>query len=92
MTPNDILLEAQAIIGERGVDYGGIEENFTRIVEIFDLSTGVKIEPYRAAIFLACVKLARMHQSPRKLDNYLDAINYLAFAASMVDGKNGPLT
>lgn len=84
MNPRDVLLESMALIGERGADYGGFENNFSRIVTLFELSTGVKLEPYQAAIFLACVKMARMRQSPRKADNYLDGIAYLSFALAMV--------
>lgn len=90
MNPKDVLLRCAAIFDERGTDYGnGLEDNFTRIVRLFELSTGVKIEPYQAALFLACVKLARMQQSPFKVDNYIDCVNYVAFACAMVEGKAG---
>lgn len=89
MNPKDVLLECAAIIGERGADYGNqLENNFSRISDLFALSTGVKLSAYQAAIFLACVKLARMQQSPHKMDNYFDCINYLSFAASMIDQKH----
>lgn len=84
--PKQVLLECMSIIDERGTGYGnGIESNFARIAELFELSTGVKIKPHEAALFLVCVKLARMQQSPTKLDNYVDLINYTAFAAAMID-------
>lgn len=79
--PKDILLEAMALIGERGQDYGGVENNFARIATLFALASGIALKPYQAALFLACVKMARLHTSPMKQDNYLDGINYLAFAA-----------
>jgi hypothetical protein len=93
MKPKDVLLECAAIIGERGADYGNqLENNFARIAEMFELSTGVQITPHQAAIFLVCVKMARMQQSPFKTDNYHDAINYLAFAVAMIeDGKKAVL-
>lgn len=92
MNPKDVLLESLALIAERGVDYGnGLEDNFSRIAEMFELSTGVKIEPYQAALFLVCLKLARIRQSPTKADNYLDLINYTAFALSLVSA-NDPST
>lgn len=83
MNPHSILEEASNIIGERGQDYGGIEDNFARIAQIAQNILNVQVTPYHVAMILVATKLARMAGSRDKHDNYVDAINYLAFAADL---------
>lgn len=83
--PHSVLQEAKELIGERGADYGGIEDNFNNIANIANaMSPGLHLCAYDVAIILTAVKMARIRQSPRKRDNYLDGVNYLAFAAELV--------
>ena len=51
-----------------------------RACEIFEMITGKEFSPYEANIFMHSLKLSRMRKSPTKADNYVDGINYLAFA------------
>lgn len=83
MDPHKTLTECAAIIGERGEDYGGIEENFHRIAKIASEVIGTPITAYEVAMILVATKLARMSGARDKRDNYLDAINYLAFASEL---------
>lgn len=83
MNPHAFFEEAAAIIGERGHDYGGIEDNFENIARIANAVLGRALTAHDVAIIMACVKLARMRTSPSKRDNYLDCANYLAFAAEL---------
>lgn len=83
MDPHKTLNECAALIGERGADYGGIEENFDRIAKIASEIIGTPITAYEIAMILVATKLARMAGARDKRDNYLDAINYLAFAAEL---------
>lgn len=83
MDPHKTLNQCAELIGERGKDYGGIEDNFTTISVIASLVTGQKLTPYDVAMVLVATKLARMSGSRDKDDNYLDAINYLAFAKEL---------
>jgi hypothetical protein len=80
INPKQVLNEAEGLISERGQDYGGIEDNFSNIAIIFTAMTGKQFTAHDVAMVLAAVKIARMRQSPGKADNYLDAINYVAFA------------
>lgn len=80
INPKQVLTEAESLIGERGQDYGDIEDNFTHIASIFTTMTGKNFTAHDVAMVLAAVKIARLRQSPGKADNYLDAINYFAFA------------
>lgn len=83
MDPHKTLNECAALIGERGADYGGIEENFDRIAKIATEIIGTPISGYEVAMILVATKLARMSGTRDKQDNYLDAINYLAFASEL---------
>jgi hypothetical protein len=81
MNPHDLLQQASEIIGERGVDYGGIEDNFQLIADLASLRLGRNIHPFEVAIIMVCVKNARAFSSPTHIDSRLDAMNYEAFAA-----------
>lgn len=81
--PHDILAKCAALIGDRGQDYGGIEDNFRRISVIASVILNKDITPHDAAMILLSTKLARMAGTQDKEDNYLDGINYLAFAADL---------
>jgi hypothetical protein len=76
-----ILEEALAIQKERGAKYGGVEENFTSTAEIASAMFGADVQPWDICMILAAVKLARTRGGKAYQDNYLDAINYIAFAA-----------
>lgn len=80
MNPHKVLEDSAKLIGQRGQDYGGIEDNFANIAAIANAATGLDLSPYHIAVIMAAVKFARVRQSPGKADNYLDGINYLAFA------------
>ena len=85
--PHKVLDEAAAIIGERGANYGGVEDNFTNISLIMARTTNRMLSPYDIAMLMVAVKLARISQSPGKRDSYVDAINYLAFACELIGAE-----
>jgi hypothetical protein len=79
--PQEMLLQSAQLIEERGAGYGGIENNFQLISELFTLRIGREFHPYEVCVLMECVKDARMFSDPANVDNYLDGINYKAFAA-----------
>ena len=81
MNPHDLLQQASEIIGERGNDYGGIEDNFQLIADLASLRLGRDIHPYEVAVIMVCLKNARAFSNPTLIDSRLDAMNYEAFAA-----------
>jgi hypothetical protein len=83
----EFLKNATNLVSERGEEYGDLDENFVRIICIFDAMTGVELTCQQAALFLVAVKMARLKTSPDKADTYADAINYLAFAGQFGDAK-----
>jgi hypothetical protein len=80
MNHTDILTQSVLILRDRDAQYGSMQETMIRACEIFELITGKELSPYHANVFMHSLKLARVRTSPGKLDNYVDGINYLAFA------------
>jgi len=87
MNPHAVLDEAKTIIGDRGADYGGVETNFKHIASIYSTATGERIDEWQVAMLMVSLKLARIRQSPTKKDNYVDLINYAAFACELTGAK-----
>ena len=92
MNPHQVLTDASALIGERGADYGGVEDNFSNIAAIANIALGLDLTPFDIAIIMTAVKLSRVRQSPSKADNYLDGVNYLAFAHELRPAPYAELT
>jgi hypothetical protein len=88
----DFLQEAARVLGERGVNYGGVEESFTRAAGIASLILGKSVSARDVALVLHSVKLARLSQSHDHFDSYVDGINYLAFAGEFSGATKGSPT
>ena len=82
--PGDLLSHAFEIINARGNEYDNaadIEQNFRETAAVASVVLGKAITPRDVAMVMACVKLIRSKSAPEKLDNYVDGMNYMAFAA-----------
>jgi hypothetical protein len=82
ISPKVLLQMAQDVIDERGLNYGGIEDNFQLIADLSSLRLGRHIHPYEIAVIMACVKNARSFSTPDHLDSHIDGANYELFAAT----------
>lgn len=80
MDVKQTLASAMALVNERGVEYGGIEESFTRAASLASLKLNKTFTPYEVAIVLESVKDARRAINPDHYDSHIDGINYRAFA------------
>ena len=83
MTANDVLNEAHDILLQRESKYGEFDITAYRTAS---LQTLIHEEPRTAeqwCLDMVATKLARIYNSPDHLDNYLDAICYLAQAAHL---------
>ncbi len=89
MDPRVILEEAMKLIANRGVNYGGIEQNFDRAAKIASLKLDKHISPYEVAIILESVKDARRAVAPEHYDSHIDGINYRAFALLLSGAQRG---
>lgn len=79
--PRELLHRAASLIDERGLDYGGIEDNFNLIADIASLRLGRTIHAYEIATIMCAVKSARLFGNPTHIDSRLDLANYEMFAA-----------
>lgn len=83
MRASDVLRQVAKIIDQREERYGDFHVTSYRIAAIQSI---FHEEPRTAEgwnLDMVITKLARMHQSPKHLDNYIDAIAYLAEAAAL---------
>jgi hypothetical protein len=74
------LLTAAKIVDDRSKQYGSPDACFDIIAKIATATMGEEYTPYDIAMILHCVKLGRMQEKRAYEDNYVDAMNYLAFA------------
>jgi len=81
--PGDLLTHAFELINARGADYNteSLEQHFREVAAVASVVLGKEITARDVAIIMSCIKLVRSKASPGKLDNYVDAMNYMAFAA-----------
>jgi hypothetical protein len=81
--PGDLLSYAFEVLNARGTEYetdGGIEQSFREIAAIASVITAKHFTARDVAVVMHCVKLIRSKADPRKLDNYVDGMNYWAIA------------
>lgn len=74
----EALREAAKIIaGDRDVQYGGPEENFTRIAKIWSVIIGKEITPEDVAMMMVGLKVARYaSKSGFQPDTWIDIAGY----------------
>ena len=83
MRANEVLNEAADILYQRESKYGDFDITAYRTAS---LQTLIHEEPRSAeqwCLDMVATKLARIYSSPQHLDNYYDAICYLAQAAHL---------
>jgi len=83
--PGDLLSHAFELINERGGDYdnaGSLEQNYREAAAVASVVIGKHLTPRDVALVMTCLKLLRTKSAPEKIDSYVDAMNYMAFAAS----------
>lgn len=85
VNPHEILIQAAEILRERAQTHGDFENNFQLIADMFSLRIGREFHPFEVCVLLECVKDARMFANPANTDNYLDGINYRAFASMFAE-------
>jgi hypothetical protein len=77
----EILISAGSILKDRARQYGPEEECFDRISKIATIILNKPISVYDVAMIQVATKLGRLQEARTHEDNYIDAINYMAFGA-----------
>ena len=83
----DVLASADAILKQRGEQYGPADTTFDRISIVASVILNKPISAYDVSMIMVALKLARMQEARTYDDNYVDAINYLAFAAQFASSE-----
>ena len=87
MTPSDLLTQVAEILEERGKHHGNYFENMTTISQLWNAnSSAAEFSADDVAVNLALLKIARRKNGGvHNLDNYLDAVGYLAIGGSIAE-------
>lgn len=83
MRASDVLRQVAEIIDEREERYGDFHITSYRIAAMQSIFHEEPRSSEDWNLDMVITKLARMHQSPKHIDNYIDAIAYLAEAAAL---------
>jgi hypothetical protein len=79
---SSILNEANGIVnGARANVYGGPEDSFKTIGQLWGVYLNKVINPADVAAMLALMKVARIRQSPNHRDSWVDIAGYAACGA-----------
>lgn len=84
----EILNNAVGTLKERGHLYGPEDVCFENISKIATILLGKSISTYDAAMLHAITKMVRTTTSRAHEDNFIDAINYIAFAGQFVSRQD----
>ena len=87
MNAGDFLVEAKAIIQDRGLDYGHPSDNMSRTARLWSAFLEMPVTDYQVASCMALVKLARSMETG-KVDNYIDGAAYFAIAGQLHTEEN----
>lgn len=85
MNHKEILTHATNILQDRGHLYGNVDDLHNDISIICSVLLGKNISSYDIAMVHVATKLVRMKNTRTHKDNYVDAVNYLTFAAQFAD-------
>lgn len=81
-----LLDEANDLInGDRQQEYGPPEENFRRIAAGWSVILSRDVDMFEVALCMAWLKVARLVESPRHRDSYIDGAAYIALAGELAD-------
>lgn len=80
----EILDEASHLIyNDRQEDYGTPQVNFGRIAKLWSVVLGIDVAEHQVALCMNQVKVARLVQSPTKLDGWVDGAAYMGIGGEL---------
>lgn len=84
MDRKEILNEAiHLIYNDRQADYGTPQENHDRIAKLWSVVLGIDVQPYQVALCMNQVKVARLVQTPTKVDGWVDGAAYMGIGGEL---------
>lgn len=91
MRASDVLNECQDILLQRAERYDDFHITAFRTASLISVIAEENRTPEQWCLDMVATKLARIYNSPDHLDNYVDAICYLAQAAALVKTEKGEI-
>ena len=79
----DLLTDAADTISQRGATHGHYDLTMLRTSKLWSDFLEREIEPVDVAVCLALVKLARIMESGKHADSWLDCVAYFAQAGAL---------
>lgn len=74
-----ILAKAkECVCGQREQDYGGPEDSFRTIANLWTVYHGAEFAPVDVAVMLGLLKVARLASNPKHMDSWVDLAGYAA--------------
>lgn len=93
MNRDETLAKAGELInGQRHQDYGDASKNFDDIAKLWSPILGIEVEPWRVALCMAQLKIARIFKTPDHEDSWLDGVGYLALGSELAAGAEAEPT
>lgn len=85
----EILDEARRVVtGDRETTYGGPEQSFSTIAQLWSVYLGITVQAHDVAALLALLKLARLqHSQGQHRDSWVDLAGYAACGAECALGN-----
>lgn len=84
----EFLNEVASTLDDRGVDYGGVEDNFEDIAAMWSAIAGTEIRADQVGLMMIALKLVRANKT-NKRDNLLDIAGYAAHVAKIQEDQLG---
>jgi hypothetical protein len=89
MTAEEILEKARDLIsGQRAAVHGPRDVNHKNVADLWCAFTGSWIPPYRVALMMTLLKIARTKTGTLNMDDFVDAAGYIAIAGELA-AKSG---
>lgn len=89
MNKKELLEAAIKTVADRGVPYGGVEDNFTRIARLWKMhllnrfDRAPDLTPADVAMMMVLMKIARLENQPNHPDSWTDVAGYAACGADI---------
>jgi len=80
----EALAQVQAIIQQRGENYGDVRENMAETAKRMSLTLEYTVSPATVCLLMIDLKLARLKETPGHLDSVLDIMGYAALLAELI--------
>tara|TARA_R100000664_G_scaffold33775_1_gene51960 strand:- start:917 stop:1186 length:270 start_codon:yes stop_codon:yes gene_type:complete len=88
MKRNKALDKVKKLISvERAIEHGDMHQNFLTISKYWSNHLGVDVSINDVSVMMSLLKIARIKSNKKNLDNYFDAIGYLALSIETLDSK-----